>query len=145
MTQLESALQSIVQKLDNDSSHETGNHLQNLDSQNHRLLEGLIPTPASSSPSYTPSPESTLNAPVLSLFNNSILSRRDGESDQGLGSVERGTLTPTKIHHIRRTLLSLFPSDEILQNILEVSKAWWPYMQVCQLSLRIDNKWKKKK
>jgi len=124
VAELETALQSIGAKLGsvshpNESVTDAANTLTKL------RADLAPPTPVSS-------PDTRLeNAPVLSLFDNSILSRfRDDDT----GGTTDGNTPPTsdndgthslKTDNIRRTLLSAFPSQSTLDAILNVSQTWW--------------------
>lgn len=131
---MESALQSIVMKLGpsaasntNESDQEAAKTLKQLRS------EVLLPTPTASS---VTSPGALLeNAPILSLFDNSILNRLEDIENSDAGSVlsppvssNDGNSTP-KLDHIRRTLLSLFPSQYVQHVITEASICWWQASQ----------------
>lgn len=94
---------------------------------------GLPLTPTASS---VTSPDGLLeNAPVLSLFDNSILSRLEDDNNNPAGPCasppifeQDGGSTP-KLDHIRRTLLSLLPSQEAQDAILDASHFWWQASQ----------------
>lgn len=133
MTELEGALQSIVTKLggasatdSSESEHEAAKTLKQLRS------DVLPATPTASS---VASPDAVLgNAPVLSLFDNSILSRLEEDEDPTTAAIATPSsetdsgLTP-KLDHIRRTLLSFFPPQNTQDAILEASNFWWQASQ----------------
>lgn len=105
-----------------------------------QLRSEIIPsTPSTSDPlsASVSNPADTRleNAPVLSLFDNSILRRYDGSED---GSTtedhtslvsERDAKSTANEEYIRRTLLSLFPSKSTLDIILSASQMWWTASQ----------------
>ncbi len=91
----------------------------------------LPPTPASSTSAS--SPESPFDsAPVLSLFDNAILSRRpesgvsheETSKTSHYGTVE-GRVGVPRLDNTRQTLISLFPSQQRLDLILDASRSWW--------------------
>lgn len=110
MAELETALLSISQKLETPVTAHAG-------AKNAQDPIRLPSTPVAS-PVSTPA---TLmkHAPVLSLFDNSILSRRPDE-DSGVDSHSN-----PKFDHTRGTLLSLFPPRETVESILRDSHVWW--------------------
>ncbi len=131
--ELETALNSIVHALKGSSNpHES--EIFAAGALDQIRSDFLPPTP--SSPNADSPPQSGLeNAPVLSLFNNDILSRRqdDGEADAGtvterLSQIENSVSSP-KIRNIRQTLLALFPSQKRQDEILGVSDFWWDAWQ----------------
>ncbi|MCJ1453791.1 hypothetical protein MMC28_004140 [Mycoblastus sanguinarius] len=132
VAELETALQIIVRKLgDNPSTEKQHNGAAEI-LKNVRS-DTLPPTPSSS---YAPSPDAHFeNAPLLSLFDNAILSRHQDSGDSSAAThtmppnMEKQTVAPSKMDDIRRTLLSLFPSHQKLEVILDASKLWWPSMQ----------------
>ena len=85
----------------------------------------------------TSSPDNYLdNAPVLSLFDNAILSRR--QDDNSFSTTTASTAPPgtsvtsaraIKLEGARQTLLSLFPSQQMLEAILGAANLWWPSWQ----------------
>ena len=125
MTELETALLSISRKLE--ARPELTYDVAQAPQQ--RLSEVRSSTPTASPES---TPEADLeHAPVLSLFDNSILSRWPDDSVKG-GSQqpntplsEGKTIPNSKIDNIRRTLLSLFPPQEIEKAILTASQNVW--------------------
>ena len=130
MTELESTLHSIITKLDGTTrTAETTNGAADDAAQTLTQLRAdlLPPTPATSSVSAS-SPETRLDsAPVLSLFNNSILSRcQDDDEDQrpATPSIPESEAI-SKLEPTRRALLALFPSQTTLTAILDESQAWW--------------------
>ena len=133
VAELENALLSISKKLDTtDSASQPEQDAMKIH-QEFRP-DGSPPTPASlmNSP-----PDNFLdNAPVLSLFDNAILSRRQDVSS--LGTTIADTASPTtsmnssenmKLEKARQTLLSLFPSQARLEEILGAADLWWPSWQ----------------
>ena len=133
MAELENTLLSISRKLDiTDSATQPE---QSATKIHHELRpEDSPPTPASL---VTSSPDNFLdNAPVLSLFDNAILSRR--QDDSSLNTTIAGTASPSasvksagnmKLEKARQTLLSLFPSQARLEEILGAANFWWPSWQ----------------
>lgn len=132
VAELETALLSISQKLEAtprtvESDDGTGQAPQ----QQHS--EDLPYTPAASPGSKS---ETLLeHAPVFSLFNNAILSRRPDESTtedlDGTGPPQlKADHDPNpKIDNVRRALLSLFPSEERQEAVLNASYTWWATWQ----------------
>ncbi|KAL8823439.1 MAG: hypothetical protein Q9191_005856 [Dirinaria sp. TL-2023a] len=123
IVRLESTVQAIIDRLEggDNIAEDSGATLQ-------RLRSDLQPpTPASNGPS----PDTQLDsAPVFSLFNNTILNRKDHNeaTEAGNGSSPAspagiGDDTP-KIANIRRKLLSLFPPPEIEDMLVQKSR-WW--------------------
>ena len=129
VAELETALLSISQKLD--ARPESGCDMAQAPQQ--RLSEVRSSTPTASPES---NPEANLeHAPVLSLFDNPILSRWPNDSAKG-GShdpepplSEEKTNPNSKIDKIRRTLLSLFPSQDTEKAILTASQNVWASWQ----------------
>ena len=133
MAELENALLSISRKLDlTDSATQPE---QTATKIHHEFRpDGSPPTPASL---VTSSPDNFLdNAPVLSLFDNAILSRR--QDDSSLNTTIASTASPSesvksagniKLEKARQTLLSLFPSQARLEEILGAANLWWPSWQ----------------
>ena len=133
VAELENALQSITRTLGNTES--TVQPEQSATKVLTQLRsEILLPTPASSA---APSPENGLdNAPIFSLFNNAILSRRqdDGSSIATPSSAaqpafESDPAAASKMEGIRQTLLSLFPPQQRLEAILDAAYPWWASWQ----------------
>ena len=123
MAELETALLSISQKLE--ARPELG--------PQQPLSEVRSSTPTAS-PESNPEADCE-HAPVLSLFDNPILSRWPDDSAKG-GShdpkpplSEEKTNPNSKIEKICRTLLSLFPSQEIEKAILTASQNVWANWQ----------------
>lgn len=98
-----------------------------------QLRSGILPS--TSVESAGSNPEALLeHAPVLSLFDNVILSRRDDNTGQFLNGTRPpqfdGPNDPNpKLGNIRRVLLSLFPSPEREEAVLGASQAWWASWQ----------------
>lgn len=133
MAELENALLSISRKLDITASATQPE--QSATEIHHELQpDGSPLTPASL---VTDSPDNFLeNAPVLSLFDNAILSRR--QDDSNLSTTIAGTASPSasvksagniKLEKARQTLLSLFPSQARLEAIFGSASLWWPSWQ----------------
>ena len=132
VTELETALLSISQKLDTTP--------RTIESENsateavQRLRSGI---PLSTSvASAGANPEALLkHAPVLSLFDNAILSRQPDESTGKSPNEARPPQPETqndpnsRIENIRRALLSLFPPPEWEEAILNASHTWWAIWQ----------------
>jgi len=126
--ELENALQSIVMKLSTSATHTNEPDYEAAKTLKQLRSEVLPPTPAES----VTSPGTLLeNAPVLSLFDNSILSRLEDHEHSNAGAMASPPVseidedsTP-KHDHIRRTLLSLFPAQELQDAILNASDTWW--------------------
>lgn len=81
-------------------------------------------TPASTEPDRLgPSSEKIENAPVLQLFDNYLVSRRDDPSsnDQFMGAKD----TSAKARAVRLELISLFPSDQDIQKFLAQASHLW--------------------
>lgn len=138
--ELETALQSISQKLE--ARPESGYDVAQVPQQRRSEVRSSTPTASPES-----NPEADLeHAPVLSLFDNPILSRWPDDSHKG-GShdpkpplLEENTNPNSRIDKIRRTLLSLFPSQEIEKAILTASQNVWAswqevFPQIFSLSL----------
>ena len=133
VAELESALLSISRKLDmTDSATQPE---QTATKDHHQLQpDSSPPTPASLVAS---SPDNRLdNAPVMSLFDNAILSRR--QDDNSLSITTAGTAPPSasvksardvNLEKARQTLLSFFPSQARLEAILGAANLWWPSWQ----------------
>lgn len=127
MAELETALSTISQKLDTPSGTTAPTNGAENVLQHSRLgvLHSKLATPPDSNT------ESLLkHAPVLSLFDNALLSRHpDDSTSDDLHSitspgpeVNRSTL---KFDNMRRTLLSLFPSEQRQEALLNASYRWW--------------------
>lgn len=111
MAELETALLSISKKLETTV-------------ESHDGADNALPLPSTPAASPVSTPATLMNhAPVLSLFDNSIISRRPDQNSR----VDSNS-TP-KLDHIRRTLLSLFPSQEKVESILNTSHSWWAAWQ----------------
>ncbi|CAF9922790.1 MAG: hypothetical protein ALECFALPRED_002226 [Alectoria fallacina] len=135
VAELETALLSISQKLETtprttESGDGTAQALQQLRSE-------ILPSTPVASPD--PNPEALLElAPVLSLFDNAILSRHPADSTRSAAQDSNGTRPPKldanknpnpKLENIRQALLSLFPSQQRQEAILNVSHTWWASWQ----------------
>ncbi len=132
VTELETALLSISQKLGTtptptESDNGAAEALQHLRS-------GILPsTPLA--PSDSNSEALLKHAPILSLFDNAILSRwpddTTKENVNGIGSpgLETNSSSYPRIDYIRRALLSLFPSQQRQEAILNSSDNWWSHWQ----------------
>lgn len=130
VAELETALLSISQKL------ETPRTIESDDGAAKALQQSrsgdLLSTPVAS-PGWKP--EALLeHAPVLSLFDNAILSRRPDDGTKSTREDPNGIRSPQsdanndinpKLENIRRTLLSLFPSQRRQEAIFNVSHNWW--------------------
>ena len=93
-----------------------------------QLLSGVSP-PASATSPDSDSETPLKHAPVLSLFDNDILSRQPDETRQKMRSVrssgpEANTST-FKIDSLCRTLLSFFPPEQKQEAILNATYSWW--------------------
>ena len=132
MAELEAALQSIATKLDGSSGpQDTENDAARTLTQ---LRAEIVPPNAALSTSPGSPSETRLdNAPVLSLFDNSILSRfqDDDDNDEGSDTTRRHDAhgTSPKLDHIRDTLLALFPPQAKIDAILDASQSWWHITQ----------------
>ena len=127
VTELETALLSISEKLDTTS--------RTVESENgaakafQRLHSELAPSTATTS-TEAPSESLLKHAPILSLFDNALISRRPDDSISEdlhgavLSSSEANSDSNPKMDNIRRTLRSLFPSPERQATILDTSLAW---------------------
>ena len=136
VTELENALLTIVKRLETnpDANAEEGAAAQTLTQLRSEILP---PTPASLESGR--SLETSLDrAPVYSLFDIAIRSDVEGPTEIAMnmtpglsqyGGVE-GTTETAKMDHIRNTLLSLFPSPEQLEAIMDSSHSWWLYWQL---------------
>ena len=133
VTELENTLQSIAKSLG--STQKTAQPEQSSSTVLKQLRSDILPlTPALSAAT---APDSGLdNAPVLSLFNNAILSRRQDDetaitmSARGAPrAIEEDPAAASKNEKIRQTLLSLFPSQQRLEAILDATYPWWASWQ----------------
>ena len=129
VAELETALLSLSQRLESapgttESGNDTVKALQRPRSPELVAIAG-------------PAPGAPLDhAPVLSLFDNVILSRRPDISEmqdpQGTRppclETKNGNTNP-KLETIRQALLSLFPSQERQEAILSTSHSWWTAWQ----------------
>ena len=129
MAELETALLSISQKLE--ARPESGCEVAQAPQQRRSEVRSSTPTASPES-----NPEADLeHAPVLSLFDNPILSRwpddgvKSGSYDPEPPLLEAKTNANLRIDKIRRTLLSLFPSQEIEKAILTASQNVWASWQ----------------
>lgn len=132
VAELETALSSISKKLK--TTPATNESHDGADNALEQLHSGILPSTPVASPVSTP--ETLLkHAPVLSLFDNSILSRRpdksSGVDSNGIGPPQLETKNDSnpKLDHIRRPLLSLFPTEERTESILNASYTWWAAWQ----------------
>ena len=131
MTELETALLSISHKLGTTpSAVEPEDSAVQAPQQARSGL--LLSKPVASTDS---DPETLLkHAPVLSLFDNAILSRQPNEITNG-DSYDRTLLKPNanisnpKLENARQNLLSLFPPQRRLEAILSGSHSWWSGLQ----------------
>ena len=132
VAELETALLSMSQKLESTpktiESNGTSTTLQQLRS------DTILSTPVASPGS---NPDALLeHAPVLSLFDNAILSRRPDDStrrDSDDTRLLRSEVTDgpnSKLDNIRWALLSFFPSQQRQEAILKTSYTWWASWQV---------------
>lgn len=133
MTELENALQSIVMKMGN-SSPSDKNPYENEAAKVVTQLQSDILPPTPSASSVT-SPEASLeNAPVFSLFDNSILSRVEENADSAVAAVSSPIAEKTnhpnpKHDHICKTLLSFFPPPKLQDAFLDGPNLWWQASQ----------------
>ena len=127
VVELETALLSISQKLESTPKTVESNG-------NAKMLLQLRSEVMPSTPVASPvsNPEALLeHAPVLSLFDNAILSRRpdNGTMKDLHGStlvrLEAHDGLNSKFENIRQTLLSFFPSQQRQEAILNGSYTWW--------------------
>lgn len=127
VTELETALSTISQKLDTPlATTAPDNGAENV-LQHSRL--GVLPSKPAT-PTESNSETLLKHAPVLSLFDNALLSRQpdDSTSDDFHSirspgpEINKSTL---KLGNIRRTLLSLFPSKQNQEALLNASYKWW--------------------
>ncbi|KAM0798566.1 hypothetical protein BDR22DRAFT_371995 [Usnea florida] len=129
VAELETALLSISRKLE--LRPELGCDVAQAPQQSLSEVRSSTPTASPES-----NPEADLeHAPVLSLFDNSILSRWPDDSVKG-GPQQPNTplsegkpIPNSKIDYIRRTLLSLFPPQKIEKSILTASQDIWASWQ----------------
>ena len=116
VTELETALLSISQKLET-----TPGTIEPDNTTTKPIQHTQSPVTSSNSTSET----FLKHAPVLSLFDNDILSRHPDDSGRdGISSVE-----PGKHAHVRKILLSFFPSDQDQETILNDFAFWWSSWQ----------------
>ena len=130
VTELENALLKVASRLDGTPSI---TEAENGAAQTLTQLRTDLfpPTPASSA--SIPSPGGHFeSAPIFSLFDNSILSRRPNSSDTYGGNpndLQHGLVEvrprSASLDKIRQTLLALFPSQQRVKIILDASHAWW--------------------
>ena len=127
VTELETALLSISEKLDTtpgtiESENGTVKAFQRLHSG---LLHSTAASPIDTAPESLPK-----HAPILSLFDNALLSRqpddsiREGLNDVVLSTSEANSNSNPKSENVRRTLRSLFPSQKRQAAILDTSLMW---------------------
>ena len=126
VAELENALLSISQKLDPPSGITKPDDVTAKAVQ--QSSSGVSPPASTTSPD---SDSETLlkHAPVLSLFDNAILSRQPDEARQDIGSVrssgvEANTST-FKNDTLCRTLLSFFPPEQKQEALLKATYSWW--------------------
>ena len=146
VAELETALLSINQKLaSTPKSVESDNNAA-------KILQQLRPQSLPFTPVSSPeaAPEALLkHAPILSLFDNMILSRRPDENakDDSHGVVlpdtEAKNESNQKFANIGQKLLSLFPSQQWQDSILRASSSWWScwqeiYPQILGQGLNVD-------
>ncbi|KAL6713736.1 hypothetical protein ACLMJK_008228 [Lecanora helva] len=147
VAELEAALHSVISKLDSNSPKQESSYNATPNASSQAPSRGLptpsqshLPaqplTPAASTAASVPSPETRLeNAPVLSLFDNSILSRLQEDKsnenlDNGTTLVSESDIDPSaKIDSIRRTLLTLFPEMHAVRTVLKAAQVWWDATQ----------------
>ncbi|KAJ5658408.1 uncharacterized protein N7484_002057 [Penicillium longicatenatum] len=111
---LETVVQDLAKRLD-----ETNASI----SKSAQTTSGNL-TPVSTEPDRLgPSSEKIENAPVMQLFDNYLVSRRDDPSsnDQFMGAKD----TSDKARAVRLELISLFPSDEDIKKVLAQCSHLW--------------------
>lgn len=127
VAELEAALLSISHKLE--TTPKTVEPDQNTAQTPEQLRPGILP----SSPVLSGLDTGVFleHAPVLSLFDNAILSRRpdDDTRADSLGvrpSQSKAQRHPgSKFDKVLQVLLSLFPSQQRLEAVLNASQTWW--------------------
>ena len=133
VAELENALLSISRRLETrDNVTQQEKPVDNV--RNHLTSQTSPLTPASS---VTTPPDGGLdNAPVFSLFNNAILSRRQYDEGPSSTIAYSAASTPkadrianSKLGTLRQTLLSLFPSEQRLGMLLDAAYPWWSSWQ----------------
>ncbi|CAD6576426.1 MAG: hypothetical protein ASARMPRED_007725 [Alectoria sarmentosa] len=135
VAELETALLSISQKLEaTPRTTESGDGAAQALQQ---LRSGILPSTPVASPD--PNPEALLElAPVLSLFDNAILRRHPADSTRSTEQDSKSARPPKldanknptpKLESIRQALLSLFPSQQRQEAILNISHDWWASWQ----------------
>ena len=126
VAELETALLSISQRLDPPSGTTKPDDVTAKAVQ--QSSSGFSPPTSATSPDSEP--ESLLkHAPVLSLFDNAILSRQPDEIRQDMRSVRSSGLevnsSTYRIHSLCRTLLSFFPPEQKQEAFLKATYFWW--------------------
>ncbi|KAJ5937868.1 hypothetical protein N7454_004210 [Penicillium verhagenii] len=115
VTYLETVVQDLAKRLDetNASISKTG----------QATAGNLTPVSTTEPDRLGPSSEKIENAPVLQLFDNYLVSRRDDPSinDQFMGAND----TSPKAQAVRLELISLFPSDQDIQKLLAKCSHLW--------------------
>ncbi|KAL1862397.1 hypothetical protein Plec18170_001223 [Paecilomyces lecythidis] len=91
------------------------------------LSHDLCPTPGGSSASSPYDQLETVNAPVLQLFNNSVVSREDPPPG-GERKAAPEEISP-KAFTARKELVSLLPPNPDIDKILNGTVKWWAYWQ----------------
>ncbi|OOQ82470.1 hypothetical protein PEBR_38902 [Penicillium brasilianum] len=111
---LEAVVQGLSKRLDQQSSHET---------PSRNLPQAEVTPPATESDQLGPSSDQIQNAPVMQLFDNYLLSRREDpdSNDRFAGAKD----TSPKARAVRAELLSLLPpTSDIRMVIAETSHLW---------------------
>ena len=136
MTELEAALLSIASKLGTTSNTPSTDQTDTDAAKTLTSLRAELAPPTPAESSSVSSPACRLeNAPVLSLFDNSILSRHqdeestDDQASDPLPNAKNASDQFSKIESTRRTLLSLFPTQKTLDAIRDASLSWWQASQ----------------
>jgi hypothetical protein len=133
VTELENKLQSITRTLrDAESTLEPEQNANKVLKQSRSDI--LLPTPSTSG---LPSPDGGLeHAPVFSLFDNAILSRRQDDGNSIVtptistdSASEADPAIATKTEKSRQALLALFPPPQRLEAILNAANPWWAQWQ----------------
>ena len=87
--------------------------------------------------------ENLTSAPILSLFDNAILSRRDDATDNGLTPShvpKDASRRSQKLEKIRETLLSLFPPPGLEERLVRISHWWRPWQEMFSMIFGVDGK-----
>ncbi|KAL2039380.1 hypothetical protein N7G274_008048 [Stereocaulon virgatum] len=133
VTELENTLQSITRTLGHAES--TLQPEQNANKVLKQLRSDiLLPTPSTSG---LTSPAGGLErAPIFSLFNNAILSRRQDDGNSIVmptpstdSASEADPAVATKTERSRQALMALFPTPQRLETILNAANPWWAQWQ----------------